>query len=96
MAIRELIKKATGPVPIIAFCATLLFALCYLILQLLNEDVSGELQLWVAILGSVGIVILVFFLITNAYSLFRQYSRNEIGSKLTVCLLYTSPSPRDS
>ena len=87
MAIRELIKKATGPVPIIAFCATLLFALCYLILQLLNEDVSGELQLWVAILGSVGIVILVFFLITNAYSLFRQYSRNEIGSKLTVKLV---------
>ena len=87
MAIRELVKKAAGPIPVISVSAVLLFALCALIVQILNDEASGQLQLWVTLLGSVGIAILVFFLIINCYSLYRQYSRNEIGSKLTSKLV---------
>ena len=87
MGIRELVKKAAGPIPVITVCAALLFALCALIVQLLNEEASGQLQLWITLLGSIGIGILVFFLIINCYSLYRQYSRNEIGSKLTSKLV---------
>ena len=87
MAIRELVKKAAGPIPVISVSAALLFALCALIVQILNDEASGQLQLWVTLLGSVGIAILVFFLIINCYSLYRQYSRNEIGSKLTSKLV---------
>lgn len=83
MGIRQLVKKAAGPIPVITVCAALLFALCALIVQLLNEEASGQLQLWITLLGSIGIGILIFFLVINCYSLYRQYSRNEIGSKLT-------------
>ena len=87
MGIRELIKKAAGPIPVLTVCAALLVVLSLLIVQLLNEEASGQLQLWITILGSAGIAILIFFLIINCYSLYRQYSRNELGSKLTSKLV---------
>ncbi len=87
MDIRKLIKQTSSPGPVIAVCTALLFALCFLIIKSLSEDDSGQLQFWITILGGVGISILVFFLITNCYSLYRQYSRNEIGSKLTAKLV---------
>jgi nitrogen fixation/metabolism regulation signal transduction histidine kinase len=84
MAIRELIKKITGPGPVITVSTLLLFTLSFLIIQSLSEDASGELQFWIILLGALGIAILVFFLISNGYSLYRQYARNEIGSRLTT------------
>ena len=87
MGIRKLIKKSAGPIPVITVCTALLLSLCFLILQLLNEDAAGELQFWIAVLGSVGIGILIFFLTINCYTLFRQYVRNEIGSRLTTKLV---------
>lgn len=87
MGFRELVKKAAGPIPVISVCTLLLFALSFLIVQSLSQDDAGELQFWITLLGTTGIVILVFFLITNVYSLYRQYSRNEIGSKLTTKLV---------
>ncbi|MBX2849210.1 MAG: HAMP domain-containing protein [Acidiferrobacterales bacterium] len=83
MGFRKLVKKVAGPIPVITVCAALLFALCTLIVQLLNDEASGQLQLWITLLGGFGIGVLVFFLVINCYSLYRQYSRNEIGSKLT-------------
>ncbi len=68
----------------ISVCTGLLFALTYLIIRSLSDDASGELQLWITIIGSLGIAVLIFFLISNGYTLFAQYRRNEIGSKLTV------------
>ena len=87
MEFRDLIKKISGPGPVIAVSTALLFTLCYLIIKSLSEDDAGQLQFWITLLGGVGIAILVFFLITNCYSLYRQYSRNEIGSKLTAKLV---------
>ncbi|MFT5572397.1 MAG: nitrogen fixation/metabolism regulation signal transduction histidine kinase [Cryomorphaceae bacterium] len=87
MGFRELIKKISGPGPVITVCTLLLFVLSYLIVKSLSEDSAGRLQFWITLLGSAGIAILVFFLITNCYSLYRQYSRNEIGSKLTAKLV---------
>lgn len=84
MAIRSVIKKITAPAPVISVCTALLFTLCFLIVKSLSDDASGELQFWITLLGGLGIAILVFFLITNCYSLYRQYRRNEIGSKLTA------------
>jgi len=84
MDTRELIKKITGPLPVISICTVMLFSLCFLIVKSLSEDSTGRLQFWITLLGSAGIALLVFFLITNCYSLYRQYSRNEIGSKLTA------------
>lgn len=84
MGARRLIKKAAGPLPVISVCTVMLFSLCFLIVKSLSEDSTGRLQFWITLLGSVGIALLVFFLITNFYSLYRQYSRNEIGSKLTA------------
>lgn len=83
MAIREIIKKISGPVPVISVCSTLLFSLSFLIVKSLSEDQSGRLQFWITLVGIAGIIVLVFFLLTNGYSLYRQYSRNEIGSILT-------------
>ena len=84
MEIRELVKQVSSPGPVITVCTLLLFALSFLIIQSLSEDASGELQFWILLLGSIGIAILIFFLISNGYSLYRQYIRNEIGSKLTT------------
>jgi len=84
MEIRRLIKRISSPAPVITVCAVMLFTLCFLIARSLNDDASGELQFWITLLGSIGIGILVFFLISNTYSLLVQYRRNEIGSKLTA------------
>lgn len=84
---RTLIKKVSGPGPVICICTTLLFSLCFLIIKSLDEDASGNLLLWITLLGGVGIAVLIFFLITNGYSLYRQYARNEIGSRLTTKLV---------
>ncbi|MEM7358110.1 MAG: ATP-binding protein [Pseudomonadota bacterium] len=85
--IRELVKRISGPGPVTLVCTIMLFSLSYLIVQSLNEDASGELQLQITVLGGLGITVLVFFLIANAYALYRQYSRNEIGSRLTTKLV---------
>lgn len=87
MAIRSVIKKVSSPGPVIAVCTLLLAALCFVIVKSLSDEASGRLQFWITLLGSVGIAILVFFLITNCYSLFRQFRRNEIGSRLTSKLV---------
>ena len=87
MEIRKLIKEISGPVPVISVSTIMLTLLCFLIVKSLGEDASGQLQFWITLLGVIGIVILVFFLITNCYSLYRQYVRNEIGSKLTAKLV---------
>lgn len=87
MGIRELIKKVSAPLPVISVCTLLLFGLSFLIVKSLSEDGTGRLQFWITLLGIIGIVVLVFFLATNCYSLYRQYSRNEIGSKLTAKLV---------
>ena len=84
MGFRELVKKASGPLPVITVCTALLFALAFLTIQSLGDDNAGRTQLYVMIVGSVGIAVLIIFLITNGYALYRQYARNEIGSKLTV------------
>lgn len=87
MAIRTIIKKVSAPLPVISVCSILLFTLCFLIVKSLSDDASGNLQFWITLLGSLGITILVFFLFTNCYTLFRQFRRNEIGSKLTAKLV---------
>jgi len=87
MGIKQLIKKISSPLPVILVCTLLLFALSFLIVKSLSEDATGQLQFWITLLGTLGVVLLLFFLITNCYSLYRQYSRNEIGSKLTVKLV---------
>jgi len=83
MAIRSIVKKISAPLPVISVCTGLLFALSYLIIRSLSDDKSGELQFWITVIGSLGVAILVFFLMSNGYALFAQYRRNEIGSKLT-------------
>jgi len=87
MAIRTIVKKISSPGPVIAVCTLLLAALCFVIVKSLSDEASGRLQFWITSLGSLGIAILVFFLITNCYSLFRQFRRNEIGSRLTSKLV---------
>ena len=84
MAIRSIIKRISSPIPVIGVCASLLFALSFLIIKSLNDDASGELQFWVMLFGGIGIAVLVFFLLSNAISLLNQYRRNEIGSRLTA------------
>jgi len=84
MAIRSIIKKISSPLPVISVCTALLFILSYLIVKSLSDDASGELQFWITLIGGFGVAMLVFFLISNGYSLFLQYRRNEIGSKLTA------------
>ncbi len=83
MGFRQLIKKAAGPIPVIGVSALLLISLSYLIMQSLSEDAPGQLQYWITALGGIGITVLLFFLLVNCFSLYRQYARNEIGSKLT-------------
>ena len=87
MAIRAIIKRISAPGPVISVCLIMLAVLCYVIVRSLNEDASGPLQYWITLLGGLGIALLVFFLITNCYSLFRQYQRKELGSRLTVKLV---------
>ena len=84
MGLRGVIKNITGPVPVLSVCTVMLFSLCFLIVKSLSDDSAGRLQFWITLLGSIGIALLIFFLITNCYSLYRQYSRNEIGSRLTA------------
>ncbi len=84
MGFRELVKKASGPLPVITVCTGLLFALAFLTIQALGDDGGGRTQLYVMLVGSIGIAVLILFLVTNGYTLYRQYARNEIGSKLTV------------
>lgn len=87
MVTRNLIRKLISPIPVISVSTALLFTLSFLIVKSLSEDDSGQLQFWITIIGGIGIAVLVFFLITNCYLLFRQYRRNEIGSKLTSKLV---------
>jgi len=87
MVTRNLIRKLISPIPVISVSTVLLFTLSFLIVKSLSEDDAGQLQFWITIIGGIGIAILVFFLITNCYLLFRQYRRNEIGSKLTSKLV---------
>ena len=84
MGIRTLVKRISSPVPVISVCAAMLIILCFLIARSLNDEASGELQFWITLFGIAGIGVLVFFLISNAFSLLLQYRRNEIGSKLTA------------
>lgn len=84
MGFRELIKKAAGPIPVISVCTLLLVTLSYLIMQSLSEQAPGQLQYWITAIGGIGIAVLLFFLLVNTYSLYRQYTRNEIGSILTA------------
>lgn len=84
MAIRSIIKAISSPGPVIGVCASLLFALSFLTVKSLSDDASGELQFWVMLFGGTGIVVLVFFLLSNTIVLLSQYRRNEIGSKLTA------------
>jgi PAS domain S-box-containing protein len=84
MAIRSIIKKISSPLPVISVCTGLLFTLSYLIVKSLSDDASGELQFWITIIGGLGIATLIFFLISNGYTLLSQYRRNEIGSILTA------------
>jgi len=83
MAIRSIVKKISAPLPVISVCTGLLFALSYLIIRSLSDDASGELQFWITLIGSLGVAVLLFFLVSNGYALLSQYRRNEIGSKLT-------------
>lgn len=87
MVIRNLINRIISPIPIISVSTILLFTLSFLIVKSLSEDDAGRLQFWITIIGSIGILVLLFFLISNCYRLFRQYQRNEIGSKLTSKLV---------
>jgi len=84
MEIRTLVKRISSPIPVISVCAVILFTLCFLIARSLNDDASGELQFWITLLGIIGVGLLVFFLVSNSYSLLLKYRRNEIGSKLTA------------
>ena len=65
----------------------MLFTLSFLIIKSLSDDDAGHLQFWITIIGGTGIAVLVFLLISNFLLLFRQYRRNEIGSKLTSKLV---------
>jgi len=87
MVARYLIRKVISPIPVISVSTILLFTLSFLIIKSLSEDDAGQLQFWITLIGGIGIAILVFFLITNCFLLFRQYKRNEIGSKLTTKLV---------
>ena len=87
MVIRNIISRIVSPIPIIAVSTILLFTLSFLIIKSLSEDDAGVLQFWITIFGSLGILILLFFLASNCYRLLRQYRRNEIGSKLTLKLV---------
>lgn len=87
MVTRNLIRKIISPIPVISVSTLLLFTLSFLIVKSLSEDDAGQLQFWITLIGSIGICILVFFLITNCYLLYRQYKRNEIGSRLTSKLV---------
>jgi nitrogen fixation/metabolism regulation signal transduction histidine kinase len=87
MGIRSIVKKVSGPGIVIAVCTGLLFSLSFLIIKSLSGDNSGQLQFWITLLGGIGVVILVFFLFINGYTLYRQYSRNEMGSRLTTKLV---------
>ena len=87
MRIRQLIKTATGPVYVISVCTLVLFVLTFLIIKSLSEESTGQLQYWTIVFGGAGVALLIFFLIANCYSLYRQYGRNEIGSRLTVKLV---------
>lgn len=88
MAIRSIIKKISSPGPVIAVCTSLLFALSFLIVKSLSDDASGELQFWIMLFGGLGIVVLIFFLLSNTLTLYSQYRRNEIGSKLTAKMVF--------
>ena len=83
MGFRKLVKRVSSPLPVITVCTGLLFTLAYLTIRSLGDDDSGRTQLWVMIVGGIGITILILFLITNCYALYRQYARNEMGSRLT-------------
>ena len=87
MAIRTLVKRISSPGIAIAVCTAFLFSLSFLIVKSLSDDDSGALQFWIIVVGSAGTAILIFFLFTNGYTLYRQYSRKEIGSRLTTKLV---------
>ncbi len=87
MAIRQLIKRLTHPIPVTIVSTALLFALCFVIVKSFSDDNLGELQLWVTVVGVSGILLLLIFLAFNLFSLLRQYLRREMGSRLTMKLV---------
>ncbi len=87
MNIKSIIRKISSPAPVIAVCTLLLFTLSFLIVSSLQEDSPGRLQYWITVVGGIGIALLLFFLLANAYVLIRQLLRNELGSRLTTKLV---------
>ena len=87
MDIRQLVKQVAGPIPVIGVCALLLVSLSYFIILSLNENAPAQLQFWITVTGGIGITTLLFFLLVNCISLYRQFARNELGSRLTIKLV---------
>lgn len=85
--IRKFIKTLLHPIPITIVGTGLLFTLCFVIVKSLSDDNLGELQLWVSVLGISGILLMSLFLAINLFSLFRQFLRGDMGSRLTVKLV---------
>jgi len=85
--LKDIVRKISSPIPVIAVCTILLFSLSFLIVASLQENSPGRLQYWITILGGVGIATLLFFLVANAYVLIRQLQRKELGSRLTTKLV---------
>lgn len=88
MAIRRLIKNLGHPALVTIVSTLFLFALCFLIVRSLSDDSLSQSQLsWIAILGVVGILVLLLFLVINIYKLVSQFARGEMGARLTVKLV---------
>lgn len=88
MEIRRAIKVLTHPALVTAVSTLFLFALCFLIVRSLSDDSLSQSQLsWIAILGMAGILVLMLLLVINIYYLVRQFSKGEMGSRLTVKLV---------
>lgn len=83
MNLRDLIKRVSSPGPVIAVSAVILMVLCLVIISSLDEDSSGQLQIWMTLVGAIGISLLLFFIVANCYGLYRQVKRGDAGSKLS-------------
>jgi nitrogen fixation/metabolism regulation signal transduction histidine kinase len=83
MDIRALVKRIASPGPVITVSAIILLVLCLVIVNSLEDDSSGQLQILMTLVGAVGITLLVFFIAVNCYALYRQVKRGEAGSKLS-------------
>ena len=87
LGLRQLIKRATSPLPVIIVCTGLLLALATLTIRSLGDDYAGQSLIWVLVVGGIGVLVLTLFLISSCYALYRQYQRNEMGSRLTSKLV---------